>query len=432
MSKNACGRVIRLLFLSVLLLGLNSTPTWAGPEYQLHAPQSPPVPKATGPVGQDSDILLVMPNAKAEDGDVKDALTELHGTVVGTIGKGPLTVLKVKVEKGKLEETEKKLTQDKKYSKSFSVVQRNFEFTANVAPVNDPFFVNEWHLPALNVPRAWNVSQGSGSIIIAVLDSGVALGNRDLSGRVYSGYDAFYMRNGQTPASSHGTWVATTAAASTNNSFATASPARNCFVYPVKIAGSNARSSDAAVMEAIWLCGNSSLPIKILNISYNSPPPYSFANPRAHPALHAYLKWFHDSPASGGRGGLIFNSAGNDGLRDTSTRLPYLIVISALDPRGYPASFTTYGSPLWFTAPGVGIYCTGPDSKVQAVDGTSFSSPLCAGVAQLVWSSNPGLKNTDVERILYDTRLRAPPGTEDYFGYGLPNAEAAVRRATGR
>lgn len=133
------------------------------------------------------------------------------------------------------------------------------------------------------------------------------------------------------------------------------------------------------------------------------------------------------------KGGLVFNAAGNNGRLDSNPRRYYLIVVSAIDNKYGLASFSNYGNPIWFTAPGTAVWCSDRYGRAASVNGTSFASPICAAVAAMVWSANPALRNTQVEQILAQTCFKAGTATwTQWFGYGMPNAEAAVRRALGR
>lgn len=418
-------RLVALITVALVSGPLAALPGLCDPGNQLHVPTSMPVPK-NSPVGQDSEILLVMPAGGVEEEDWQESLKKVNGTVVGTIGEGPMTVLKVKVEKGKFLDTEKKLMQDH----NFGAVQRNFTYSVQAVssttrPVNDPYFANEWHLAAVNVVKAWNISTG-GRGVIGILDTGVNGNIRDLAGKTYPGFDAIAKREGAQDVQGHGTMVSTTAAANTNNGIATAAPARMTYVYPIRVGTPQGGVSEDAILEGIYRAGK--LGIKVINISANASPPFSFANKTIHPALHMYMRWYHDD-----RGGLIFNSAGNDGRYDRSARVPYLIVVSAIGRDYSLANFSTYGTPTWFTAPGVDVYVSTRDDRVAAVAGTSFSSPLVAGVAALIWGANPNLKNTQVESILINTCYKANGQSwTPYYGFGMPNAEAAMKAATGR
>src|SRR5437868_6057987 len=86
--------------------GPMALPGMCDPGEQLHAPTKLPMPKNSA-VGQDDDILLVMPAGDADKDEVNESLKKVNGTVVGTIGDGPMTILKVKIERAKFLETEK-------------------------------------------------------------------------------------------------------------------------------------------------------------------------------------------------------------------------------------------------------------------------------------------------------------------------------------
>lgn len=391
-------------------------------EPKLKIPTRPPAPAKPAKVPTyREDVLLVMPQRGADANEISDIFKEMHGEVLETIGEGELTCYVIKVEKGKMVECERKLGQDK----HFSAVQRDYVFHANQAAVNDPYFSSQWHLSALNVVRAWSYGQGSGATL-GVLDTGTNYGITELSGKVYSGYDAVLNRNGQNDVQGHGTMVATTAAAVTNNRVGTASPARLSYIYPIRIGDANGGISSSALMRGIQQAGN--VGVRIINISANGEPPYSFSNRSAYSALHTYFRWFHDT-----KNGLIFVSAGNTPVRDPNGLLPYLIVVSAINPSYSLASFSTYGPNTWFTAPGQGIYCSTRDGRVASVAGTSFSCPLAASVAAMVLGANPSMRNTQVESILRSTCYKAGTATRtEWYGYGMPNAEAALRMATGR
>lgn len=409
------------LFLALYFLFANAQIVLAE-ETKLQIPARPA--SATAPAKAPpyrEDVLLVMPQRGADPNEITDIFKEMRGQLIETIGEGELTCYVIKVEKGKMLECEKKLLQDK----HFSAVQRDYVFQANQSAVNDPYFSSEWHLSALNVVRGWTYGQGSGAII-GVLDTGTNYGISELSGKVYSGYDAVLNRNGQSDVQGHGTMVATTAAALTNNRVGTAAPARLSYVYPIRIGDSNGSISSTALLKGIQQAGNAG--IRIINISANGEPPYSFSNRSVYSALHTYFRWFHDT-----KNGLIFVSAGNSPVRDSNPILPYLVVVSAINPSYSLASFSTYGPNLWFTAPGQSIYCTTRDGRVASVAGTSFSSPLVAAVAAMVLGANPSLRNTQVESILRSTCYKAGTASRtEWYGYGMPNAEAALRMATGR
>ncbi len=376
-------------------------------------------------VSTSPEILLVMPNSKAEPNETAAILKEAHVTIIGTIGQGDMTCLLLQTKKGEFEETEKKLTGDNKH---FTAVQRNFisqnhGFSRLGPPIpNDPYFGSQWHLAAMNIATAWNTSTGRGATL-GVADTGCQGSNPDLQGKTFAGFDVISgTARGNvdvSPTLSHGTLVATTAAATTANKLLTASPARDAYIYPIRIADANGSTDDSKMIGAILNAGTHG--IRVLNISYGvTNTRYSLANAQYHPVLHAYLKWYHDQ-----RNGLTFFSAGNSAQRDASPRVPYLIMVSAINAGYKLASFSNYGSPIWFTAPGQDIYASNLNGRVAKVDGTSFASPLVASIATMVISHKPGLTNTQVEQILI--RSCGKPSWNQAYGYGMPDAAIAVK-----
>lgn len=411
---------------------------------ELQAPtQLPPMVRAPGE-NYAQDILLLMPDQKAENDDIQKTIDEANGKVVGTIGEGSLKVLIVKCEKGKLEQTENKFRKDKK---DFKVVQRNYMHRAQLIP-NDPQFASEWHLPAINAHRAWDITQGSGARI-AIFDSGCQASVPDLNGKTDKGYngntwsahalavaspfspglaalgsaiDGAVGSGARTDNTGHGTMVGTTAGATANNSNNGAGVAPGAVVVPIKITDDRTALGDDLSIMAGLLNIMATHSAKIANISYSG-----MTDPSRDPALHAYFMAFHSL-----YGGLIFVSAGNDGAHLNSGLMPYLSVVSAVDPSLRKADFSNWGNCVTFTAPGVGIVLTDRLGNSVAADGTSFASPICAAVAALIWRANPGLSNNQVVQIMRDTAVRTRSGAwTPFFGFGMPDAFRAVRRARG-
>lgn len=417
-------KVVLASFASALALtAVTSFTPVAAAEPQLNMPQTLPTPRATRPAACVSDQLIVMASGSADKDDFSESMQKVHGTVIETIGEEGSLVYVVQTEKGKMVETESKLAKDE----NIAVVQRNYLMKADQAAppaVNDPFFPNQWHIPGVNAVAAWKVAKGNGNgAIIGVMDTGVNVNANDIKGKAYGGYDAATNRMGQTAATDHGTLVASTAGAATNNKINGAAVAPGARIYPIKISNAKGEISEAAIIRGIDFAGKHG--IRILNLSANAAPPYSLSNRQAHPAFHNIADWYHNK-----KNGLLIVSSGNDGMKDDSPISPNIMVVSGLNPLFGLASFSNYGSNVWFTAPGQEIYCTTAAGRMSVVSGTSFSAPIVSAVAAMILGRKPALKNTDIERILVQTRYKAG-GQEytPYYGFGLPNAHAAVLKA---
>ncbi len=418
-----------LTFLSLALTAtsLSTIAPGVAAEPSLRMPAAAPVRRAVRPADAIPDQLLVMAGGNADMGEFNDALQSVKGTVINTIGEGMQKVYVVQTERGQAGEAQKKLSKDE----NVAMVQRNWQLQlAAVAPkptVNDPFFPSEWHIAGVNATAAcWKLGNGHG-VNIGVMDIGVPVNGKDIKGKAHAGYDAFRKKAGQTPAGDHGSLVSTTAAAATNNKINTAAVAPGALIFPLKICDNAGVISEAAILEAIYYAGTHG--IRILNLSANGSPPDSLSNQKTHPAFHTYCDWYHNQ-----KNGLLVLSAGNDGVEDASPFSPNIMVVSAINKTFGLASFSTYGNNLWFTAPGQDIFCSDAKGRVVSVSGTSFSAPCTAAVAAMILSRNPKLKNTQIEKLMVDTRFKAgtsagPVDYTKYYGFGLPNAEAAVKKA---
>ena len=371
------------------------------------------------------DELLVTAGTTDKE-EFANSIKEVHGTIVRTIGEGSMTVYVVQTERGKVEETQSKLSKDP----DIGVVQRNFLFKPQqyVTP-NDPYYPSQWHLAALKVQKAWGPNgfapgaQIGWGQTLAVIDSGKNVSQADLP--TVAGFDAVKNTPYQVPFGDHGDMVATLACARTNNSLCAGSIAPCCSVYPIRVADASGAISESFIIEAVAHAGLKN--IRLINLSINAAPPYSLSNKQAHPIFHSYAEWYHNS-----RGGLMFLAAGNDGKEDSSWISPNIIVVSALTPSYTKASFSNYGLNVWFTAPGVNMVCSDSKGRVVSVSGTSFSAPCMAAVAAMVWGARPSLRNTEVERILRGYSYQPSGAVVTHtksFGFGLINAEQAVNAA---
>lgn len=447
---SAQSKRLACLAASFSMLLVNAGPALAA-DIQLKNPTNrPAVRQLPTNVSFQPDLLLVMPDAKADSDEVKQSLADVHGTVISTLGSGRLQMYVVQTEKGHFLETEKKLTSDKKH---FAAVGRNYRFTANFVP-NDPNFANSWHLTAMNLPKAWDKDMGGAKV--AVLDSGCQESVPDLTGKVEKGFDAntgaakslggILMAAGAPPGATdlagaiaaaassgankdqhgHGTWVASCIAATINNGQVSAGIAPSSTVYPIRIAdgapGTKISTDDLSIACAMFKVFTSGA--RIVNLSYGGPY-YGFHNQLIHAPLHKIFAEFYYA-----RQGMIFMSAGNDGIFDATPPCPYLNIVSAMDSNGELTNFSNWGNIVTYTAPGKGIIVTGIDGKMNSVDGTSFSSPIVAAVAALIISKNPALPNVAVESILKASCKNSAPGWNPYFGWGLPDAKKAVDLAT--
>jgi thermitase len=278
--------------------------------------------------------------------------------------------------------------------------------------VNDPYFGSAWHLAKIGAPAAWDVGSGAG-VTVAILDTGVDASHPDLANRMVAGWNWFDNNSDTRDVYGHGTLVAGAAAASSNNSIGVAGLAGQARIMPIRVSDLSGYASWSALSQGlIWAADRGA---RVANISYvvaNSASTISAAN---------YMK---------SKGGLVLTSAGNYGTDANITPTTSMIPVSATGAGDTKASWSSFGGFVAISAPGEGIYTTIKGGGYGAANGTSFSSPVTAGVVALMMSANPTLPAADVEKLLFSTAVDlGATGRDVYYGHGRVNAAAAVAAA---
>jgi thermitase len=301
---------------------------------------------------------------------------------------------------------------------------------------NDPDFRRQWWLQNdeatvqpvgkgavfgsdIAAPLAWRLMTGSRQVRVAVVDTGIDRTHPDVGPRVVSSLTG--TGNSLTDFVGHGTAIAGVIAAIPDNAIGGAGTALEASLVNVKVQrdgeedGVSCADASEGITSAVDAGAN------IINVSFGSPG--SCAAERA--AV--------DYAAS--RGALVVAAAGNDGTSDVNfpAAFPNVLSVAATDNADRRASFSSYGAG-WVdvAAPGVRLWTTLPLAGSELgtaygyVDGTSFSAPVVAGIAALIWSSVPdanldGRRNDDVAARLTQTAEQIS-GTGNLWRFGRVNA----------
>jgi serine protease len=320
-----------------------------------------------------------------------------------------------------------------------------------LATPNDEYYSLQWHYPKIGLPTAWDVTIG-GPVIVAVVDSGIRFDHPDLTGVTVPGYDFFGNDPDPTdpgctaePARpSHGTHVAGTVAALTNNSRGVAGVAWGgasaVRIMPIRVlgqVGSTCETGDwSALAAAVVYAADQGA--KIINLSLGG---------------HADLQVLRDAVSYAlGRGVTLIAAAGNH-LPGEPTSVAYpaaypgVIAVAATACNDQKASYSNFGPEIWVAAPGGDVNTACPADTIYAwiwstswrpsdgftypylgplFVGTSMAAPHVSGVAALLISRGFTTPSA-IRSRLRDTAVDlGAPGWDPYFGYGLVNAAAAV------
>jgi subtilisin family serine protease len=279
---------------------------------------------------------------------------------------------------------------------------------------DDPLYdnPNSWSLPRINAPDAWSISTGSSNVIIAILDTGVDATHPDLASQIVPGWNIYNNNADTSDVYGHGTAVAGTAAAASNNAIGVASVAWGCRLMPVRISDSTGMATDSAIASGLsWAASHGA---RVANISY-----YITGSRTISSAAKSFQS----------KGGVVIAAAGNYGVSETIGDDPYIVTVGATDSSDNLYSWSNRGNNLDVVAPG-NVYTTMNGGGYGCGGGTSFASPIVAGVAALILSTNPSLTAQQVQGILtQNADDLGAPGWDSTYGYGRINAARAVTAA---
>lgn len=315
----------------------------------------------------------------------------------------------------------------------------------------------------INIEPAWEITQGSDGIIVAVLDSGVDWNHPDLAANMVSGYDVYWSPNPGGPlyqGDYHGTAVAGVIGA-VNNSIGLIGVAPECKLMTVRVLDQDYTDNSFLIDGINWAVDHGA---DILNCSWGDIEPCSLLNSTINDAANL------------GRNGkgcvFVFSSGNDDGPVSYPATLNNVLAVGAISYQGVRKQASSssdwgsnYGSQLDVMAPGdripttdlLGIYGFNssviPDYPILIAeyndqnytrwfDQTSSAAPHAAGVAALILSQYPDLSQSQVRRSIelscskisgytYSSDGKYPSGTRNNeVGYGLINAYGALLQAS--
>jgi serine protease len=387
------------------------------------------------------DELLVRFRPGVAESDVRAAHAQVGGRVLRTIPR--IGVQVVKLPPGVDPEAALAAYRSSPWVQS---VERNAYVYAAATP-NDPLFsTHQWHYPAIGLPSAWDVTKGS-PVIVAVVDTGVRFDHPDLVGLSVPGWDFVDDDPDATdpgcPAvdpgePSHGTHVAATIAALTDNGVGVAGVSwggvTGVRLMSLRVLGEDVSSGEcgvgtlAAVASAVAFAADHGAKVINLSLSGDSP---SFT-------LQAAVDYAY------GRGVVLVAAAGNDGGPVAyPAAYPNVIAVVATACDNSRASYSNFGSSVDLAAPGGAATAACPagsplgwvwSASWSPVDGhgywgfrgTSMAAPHVSGVAALLVGRGLTSPQQVKQRLEQTATDLGASGWDPFYGWGLVNAAAAV------
>ena len=338
-------------------------------------------------------------------------------------------------------------------------VQPNYYYKPD-AVANDEFFANLYGLTKISAPAAWDLTTGSSSVVVAVLDTGTRYTHPDLVNNIwtnpgefpnngvdddangfvddYYGWDIRF--NDSDPidldsgiSGSHGTHTAGTIGAVGNNLVGVTGVNWNVKIMTIKIFNNTVWDDTTSAMlinayNYVRMMKNRGINIKVTNNSYGGCTEACGYDPATRDAIDAL----------GDAGVLNVFSAGNNAANsDTSPQYPAafespsIVSVAASDSTDAKAPFSNYGLvAVDIAAPGVGIQSTVPPTSYSFSSGTSMAGPHVAGAAALLAAYNPSLSAASLKASLLNSVDVLGPWAGIVKTGGRLNVDRALRNQT--
>ena len=317
---------------------------------------------------------------------------------------------------------------------------------------NDLGFDVQWNFRMLDVERTWDIQKGDPSIVVAILDTGIAFENfgpyrkaPDFGDTVFvQGHDFINEDTHANDDNFHGTHVASTVAEATDNREGVTGFAFRCALMPVKVLDQNGDGSFFDVAEGIDFAVRGAN-VKVINLSLGGDGNSNTVRAAVDRAIAAGIT--------------VVAAAGNDGRGTVSfpAALPNVIAVGAVDGRKQRAPYSNFGAELDLVAPGgdnrrddVGSVSGGPDGRPDGilqqtldpdsaeqgifddfgyffVTGTSQATPHVAAAAALLYRqgiTTPAAVKAALEQTAEDL---GAAGRDDTFGNGLIRPSLALK-----
>ena len=352
--------------------------------------------------------------------------------------------------------------------------QPNLTMTALQTTPNDALYARQWHYDAIRLPEAWDVTTGDAGVVVAVVDTGIlfragdaSASHPDLTGRVLGGYDFVDdpivagddTRRDPDPYDEdsegdfHGTHVAGTIGARTNDGTGIAGVDWSARLLPVRVLGVGGAGSLVDVIDGtLWAAGfdvdgvpTNANPAHVINLSLGGGAPCGSYEQEAFDRIASSAPMNAVVVVAAGNGDE--NGVGEPVSGSTPASCGNVITVAATDQDGERAPYSNYGPRIDVMAPGgdltagddpngfpYGILSLGRTAGAfdyTYLQGTSMAAPHVAGVIALMKALEPNLSFEEARAFLVLTAVPLSgtdcgTGEASDCGAGLVDAAAAL------
>jgi len=285
-------------------------------------------------------------------------------------------------------------------------------YISDIMAVRDPLHKYQWYVAETNFDKAWDKIINRNKIKIAVLDTGVDKEHPDLQGNILAGFDFVNNSPEVIDNHGHGTFVAGIIAAQSND-VGIKGLYEWVEIIPVKVIDDHGIGTYEDMAGGILYSVDQEA--KVINLSMGG---------------YAYSFLLQDAVDYALENGCIVVAAGgNDGLNRKvyPAAYPNVIGVAALGKDGKILPLSNRGRHIALSAPGEDIISTGLNGQYAYASGTSAATPMVSALAALLFSEQPDLSSSLIQRLIFrSTKDLGVQGKDSVYGKGKIDAEAAL------
>jgi thermitase len=324
-------------------------------------------------------------------------INNVHAKKLGTIHKGENIQL--------VEDNSGNLPKNLKNNPNVEYVEQDRVVNAYT---NDPLFSQQYAHVVSHSSEGWAISQGSSNVIIAIVDTGIQKSHPDLGAKMIPGYSGYKGGDANVDWNGHGSHCAGIASAITNNGVGVAGFAPLAKLMPVQVLDRKGSGTISVIATGImWAADHNA---DVLSMSFGGTSTSSTETNAINYAL--------------GKGKVLVAAMGNAGnsVKSYPAAFNGVIAVGATDINNVVASWSSFGSHISVSAPGVNILSTYSNNGYATLSGTSMATPAVAGLAGLLKGYKPTLTNAQIkQRIEQGTDDLGAAGFDQYYGWGRIN-----------
>jgi subtilisin family serine protease len=296
---------------------------------------------------------------------------------------------------------------------------------------DDPNFVSLWGMhntgqsggtadADIDAVEAWDITTGSSSVVVGVIDTGVDYNHPDLQANIWTnpgeiagdgidndgngviddihGYNANANNGDPMDGNGHGSHVSGTIGAKGNNGVGVVGVNWDVTIIGCQFLDASGSGSTAGAIACIDymtnLKQNHGVDVKATNNSWGG---------------GGFSQALKDSIDTAGDAGILFLAAAGNGASDNDVTASYpasyesdaVMAIASTDRNDNMSGFSQWGlTSVDMGAPGSAILSTVPGGGYDTFSGTSMATPHVTGAAALVWSLNPDLSPVEMKELL--------------------------------